>query len=148
MIAIDDMALRVHNTAVQHGWWKTYGETHPEQIAGVHRDAVDPTSRPIPEQLMLMVTELAEAMEEHRERDIHDVWFMEHGEKVVVTDHDEQLIRAMKGEKPEGFFVELADDVIRIMDTMVANQESLEWFLRLKDAYNKTRPYRHGGKKA
>jgi len=142
MITIDDMARRVHKTALVHGWWKflTTGDV-PE--------TADAESRPVAEQLMLMVTELAEAMEEHREHDVHAIyWVNVQGEKMLYHSKDEALTGAMKGVKPEGYFVELADCVIRIMDSFEANQESLEFFLNMKDAYNKTRPYRHGGKKA
>src|SRR5678815_6048460 len=104
MITIDDMQARVHKTAVDHGWWKTYRETHPEQVDTVTKEGVDPNSRSIPEQLMLMVTELAEAMEEYRQRDIHDVWFINaNGQQQIVDDPDIQLHLAQLGNKPEGF---------------------------------------------
>lgn len=43
---------------------------------------------------------------------------------------------------------ELADCVIRILDYCKHVGIDLEHHLRLKMAYNKTRPYRHGGKRA
>lgn len=52
------------------------------------------------------------------------------------------------GTKPEGFGVELADCVIRIMDTCEANGIDLEKMIELKNEYNKTREWRHGGKLA
>lgn len=51
------------------------------------------------------------------------------------------------GAKPEGHAVELADAVIRIMDYFGEMQWDLERVLAAKIAYNRTRPYRHGGKK-
>ena len=50
--------------------------------------------------------------------------------------------------KPHGFYSELADCVIRIMDTFAANGQSLEREIRRKMAYNEKRAYRHGGKLA
>ena len=51
-------------------------------------------------------------------------------------------------DKPEGMFVELADAVIRILDFCEHHKVDLEHLIALKHQYNKTRPYRHGGKKA
>jgi len=49
--------------------------------------------------------------------------------------------------KPEGEAVELADAVIRIMDYFESKGWDLEHVIELKHDYNKTRSYRHGGKK-
>lgn len=55
--------------------------------------------------------------------------------------------------KPEGFGIELADALIRQGDLAEALTQAgipidLEYCVRLKAAYNKTRPHRHGGKRA
>jgi NTP pyrophosphatase (non-canonical NTP hydrolase) len=50
--------------------------------------------------------------------------------------------------KPEGFGIELADCIIRIAHICGHHGVDLDDMLRRKMAYNKTRPYRHGGKKA
>ncbi|HLD91564.1 MAG TPA: hypothetical protein VI911_11255 [Patescibacteria group bacterium] len=80
---------------------------------------------PLPELLMKMVTELAEAMEEYRNKTPSFY---------------------IKGGKPEGIEIELADCVIRIMDCFGENGWDLERALRVKMDYNKTRSYKHGGK--
>lgn len=51
------------------------------------------------------------------------------------------------GEKPEGVAVELADCLLRILDYCGYAGIDIEEALRLKHEYNKTRSYRHGGKK-
>ena len=51
------------------------------------------------------------------------------------------------GEKPEGIAVELADCIIRILDYCGKEDIDVESILKLKHDYNKTRPYKHGGKK-
>ena len=48
--------------------------------------------------------------------------------------------------KPEGVAVELADCIIRILDWAGHNDMDMETIIRDKHEYNKTRPYRHGGK--
>lgn len=49
--------------------------------------------------------------------------------------------------KPEGVAVELADAVIRIADLCGYFGFDLNEAIQLKHRYNKTRPYRHGGKR-
>lgn len=53
-----------------------------------------------------------------------------------------------KGGKPEGWGVELADTVIRILDVCEVEGLDLQALIEQKMEYNKTRPYRHGGKRA
>lgn len=48
--------------------------------------------------------------------------------------------------KPEGWAVELADCVIRIMDVCEHNGVDLEHVIMTKMRYNETRPYKHGKK--
>lgn len=77
------------------------------------------------ESIMLMVSELAEAAEEIR--------------KTTV------LIYYNLG-KPEGLAIELADCVIRILDYCESKHIDLEYCMKIKNKYNKTRPYMHGKK--
>lgn len=79
------------------------------------------------EKLMLVITELAEAMEAFRlGRRLGEVWY-ENG-------------------KPEGIPVEIADAVIRLFDWCEANGIDLEDMIRMKLDYNMRRPYLHGKK--
>ena len=49
-------------------------------------------------------------------------------------------------DKPEGVGVELADCIIRILDTAEYLGIDMQKMIEVKHAYNKTRSYRHGGK--
>ena len=52
-----------------------------------------------------------------------------------------------KDGKPEGLAVELADCMIRILDYCGKEGIDIEEIIRTKHEFNKTRPYRHGGKR-
>ena len=79
------------------------------------------------EKLSLIHSEISEALEESRNGK-PNLYFSDTG-------------------KPEGFGVELADAVIRIFDLSEKMGIDLQEMLNVKMAYNKTRPYKHGGKK-
>jgi NTP pyrophosphatase (non-canonical NTP hydrolase) len=105
-MSIANLQQAVHRTAVEHGWWER--------------------ERTIGEALMLVVTEVAEAMEAYRDGD-------------------------PPSEKLDGYGrieEELADAIIRILDLAGGMGWEIEGALRAKMAYNERRPYRHGGKAA
>lgn len=81
------------------------------------------------DRLMLMVTELAEAMEEWR------------------AGHPEYETYYSDGGKPEGVPAELADVVIRIADFCYFYSIDLQKAIDEKMTYNATRPPLHGGKR-
>ncbi|MBN1858712.1 hypothetical protein JW848_05860 [Candidatus Bipolaricaulota bacterium] len=103
---ISDWQRDVHETAREHGWWDR--------------------SRSTGEVLMLMVTELAEAMEAYR----------------IGNPPSEKIPRFTQIEE------ELADCLIRMLDFAAAEGLDLEGALAAKAAYNASRPYRHGDKLA
>lgn len=84
------------------------------------------------EKLMLIVSEVSEVCEEYR---------------VNGIDPD-KMIYYSDGGKPEGIASELADVLIRVADLCGKHQIPLEEALIRKLEYNKTRPFRHGGKLA
>lgn len=129
-ITIQQLVSESYGTAKEKGWW----------------DDLQPN---IPEKFMLMVSELAEALEEFRAgRGLTEVYDgsciacnMPPGPTVQDMGHGEHT------GKPEGIPIELADVLIRIADLCGRYEIDLEGALRKKLDYNKTRPYRHGGKK-
>jgi len=48
--------------------------------------------------------------------------------------------------KPEGLDIELADVIIRTLDLAASLGLNMEDAITVKHEYNKTRPYKHGGK--
>lgn len=83
--------------------------------------------RSIGDLLMLIVTELAEAMEDVR--------------------HDNLVTRIRYDGKPEGLPSEIADVIIRCGDLAGVLDFDLESEVRLKMDYNAKREYQHGGKR-
>jgi NTP pyrophosphatase (non-canonical NTP hydrolase) len=65
-------------------------------------------------------------------------------EFVRLKDFDPGAITYNPDGKPEGFAVELADAVIRIMDLAEYLGVPLDDMIELKHEYNKSRPYKHG----
>ncbi len=109
MGALNDLRDECHAIARSKGWY-------------------DGGQRNTGEALMLIVSEVAEAMEEYRAG--HTYWWMD------ATG------------KPLGPNIEIADVLIRVFDFAGAMGIDLDEAVRMKMAYNETRAYRHGGKLA
>jgi NTP pyrophosphatase (non-canonical NTP hydrolase) len=96
--------------------------------AGITARANGFTETDVGTKLMLMVSELAEALEEYRGgHPVDELYYTESG-------------------KPEGVPMELADCIIRILSFADAHAINIGWAVKLKMEYNKTRPHKHGGK--
>ena len=124
---LDEWAQEVYTTAISKGW------------GDVKRTAV--------EDHMLIVTEIAEATEAVRAKKpaIYQARILVEGDTKTcdVTPSDSEW--SLEG-KPEGEATELADALIRILHRFAQMGWSAEEVVAMKNAYNKTRPYLHGGK--
>lgn len=110
----------------------------------------------VPSKLMLMVSELAEALESFRDP-ASDQMVKVPAEvvqaiinpKSTMPDRLDALAKLSViwekwQQKPRGFDIEVADALIRIFDLCGAKGINIEEALRTKMAYNRSRPHRHG----
>lgn len=91
---------------------------------GWHKDVDD---RTFVEKLALVHSEISEALEEYRDGHLIDETYVKDG-------------------KPEGVPIELADAVIRIFDIAGIYGIDIDAAITQKQTFNRTRPFRHGGK--
>lgn len=122
-------AFQAHRNSREHGFWPR------------------PVEEMFSEKIALMHSELSEALEEHRDgRPVHYVPVHQQG----CTFSGEGLTPSTTepcGDpacKPEGAAVELADALIRVLDTMYALGVDVDGVVREKMAYNANRPHMHG----
>ena len=105
---LNKLAAKIHNNAKKHGWWDE--------------------ERSLPEVMMLVVTEVAEVVEEARNgHESREIYYVD--------------------TKPEGIPIEIADAMIRLLDYCAHANIDIDDAMKTKMNYNKSRPYRHGGKK-
>lgn len=109
-----------HKTAIDRGWWDDIKKkTFGDQCANFHG-------------------EISEAWEDYRDG---------HGYTEIYYE-PKLRFGTRKTRKPCGIPIELADLLIRVFDTCGHYHIDLEKALKIKMEYNKTRAYRHGGKRA
>jgi len=141
-MTLNELAKEVHKNAVTHGWW----DKEPS----------------FPEIAMLCVSELSEALEEYRDaKPNYHAHYMgcDLGIKCTETEllgencPPRNAFAAIEDGacphntgKPQGIAVELADCILRILDYCGAKNIDIETATLEKHKYNKTRPYKHGGK--
>ena len=124
MLALDELAREVHDTATEKGW-------HSEP-------------RSIGEEIALMHSELSEALEEVR--DSKPLLYFRLPDGTETGDPYSVGPFENVPNKAEGVAAEFADVIIRILDTAQERGIPVVDALLHKKAYNRTRPFRHGGK--
>lgn len=123
---INELVKEAHANAVNKGFWeeeKSFGE-----------------------QVVLMHSELSEAIEEFRNgKGIAEIYTKCKMEEIKnVGQGGCGVCKNCALNKPEGIPVELADTVIRIFDTCGRYGIDLEQAIATKMKYNEGRPHKHG----
>lgn len=116
MLIVSDLSALIAEAAGNaqaHGWHEVSGK--------------EATNKDINEKLLLIISEVVEAMDELRA-----------GKDKHACSIDDET------GKPEGFGVELADVAVRLFDLCGWLGIDLTYLINLKMRYNDTRPYRHG----
>ena len=133
---LNQLRDEIHQNAVEHGWWEE--------------------ERSFGDIIALCHSELSEALEEYR-----NGMPMKYNKCKELLQEDDPKDRICEPidcdqccegcpdfiDKPEGIAIELANCIIRILDYCGKAGIDIEEALRIKHEYNKTRPYRHGGRK-
>jgi len=131
---ISELQRSVHQLAVEKGWYSQ--------------------ERSFGELIALCHSELSEALEEYRKRELENnpIFKCPHCDSNFLPDEDFAsdevfcLCGMTYDPKPEGVKYELADAVIRILDMAEFYKIDLESAILEKHEFNKTRSHRHGGK--
>ena len=124
---IKEISSEIHQNNVAKGFWE------------------EKETKNVGEVLMLVVSELSEALEAHRKNKFSEPferfnWFDDWSEE-----RSSDRINFQDYIK-DSFEDEIADAVIRLFDLAEGFRIDLEKHIRMKLNYNKTRPYKHGKK--
>lgn len=122
---LNDLAKEIHENAKAHGWYddkRSFGEI----VALCH-------------------SELSEALEEYRSGKPMAYYYPETPCKCNLNAYATDLDK-WHGEKLEGIATEMIDCLIRILDWCGSEGIDVDKLVKLKHEYNKSRPYKHGGK--
>ena len=119
-MSLNILAERIHKGNKNRGFWDE--------------------KRNVGEMLMLVVTELSEALEAHRSGKMFN--------KANKINYEvaEDLVQAFKDNVKDTFEDEIADAMIRLLDMCGGLGIDIEFHVLSKVLYNSTRPYKHGKK--
>ena len=138
---IKELIERAHDNAVSKGFYECpYCIMHKGKCPECYGTGKDHRKN-IGELLMLVVSELGEALEAER-KSLFPLWEMYQ----EMIDSGESFETAFRANIKDTFQDELADTVIRIADMCGYLKIDLEKHIELKMKYNATREHKHGKK--
>lgn len=130
MKSLAEMQEEVHTVNVDKGWFED-DRTFGDEIALLHSEA-------------------SEALEAYRDHKFDELVRYSSDDGYSITGrgslNDSNWRQAGLVGKPEGVPSELADVLIRLLDTCWRHDIDLEDAYEQKIAFNRTRPHRHGGR--
>lgn len=119
----------------------------------IHKDNVkkgfyDDGERNVSEMIMLVVTELAEAVEALRKENNSDLlnFFNHYKQEVSLAGKDDAFRIAFETHAKNGFQDEIADSMIRLFDLCGYLEIDIHTAVMNKLKYNRLRPYKHDKK--
>ena len=121
---IKEIQREIHQVNIEKGFWED--------------------RKNVGEVLMLIVSELGEALEAHRKsrKALVELFDAKAIDRTDAEDYQADFEQCIK----DTFEDEIADTVIRIFDMCEGFGIDLERHIELKLEYNRTRPYKHGKK--
>jgi NTP pyrophosphatase (non-canonical NTP hydrolase) len=107
------------------------------------------TAMSVAEKLMLIVSELSEALEADRKKQYanmsaYDQFVNSEFNNEFFESVEEKRMAAFRVNVKDTFQDEIADTFLRLMDLCGEYQIDIERHIKLKAEYNETRPYKHG----
>lgn len=147
-MSLNEWRDRVHETAVEKGWWEPQEQVVALPLQGGPITAMVPRS--FGDLIALVHSEASEALEEHRNGHAPtEMYFPNAGAHGPVASSQKQEVvwAGSYGWKPEGIPAELADVIIRVLDMAGYYGIDIDHAMLVKARYNEGREHRHGGKK-
>ena len=129
MIELNKLASQIYKGNAEKGFWDDSS-----------RDVKD--KKDVALKLMLITSELGEAMEAHRKDKFADIELYEHEMEVFPSNPNDNFVNRIK----DTFEDEVADALIRILDMCGGYGIDIQFHVENKLKYNATRPKLHGKK--
>lgn len=123
-LSLNELSIAFFEEAKAKGWWDK--------------------DRNLGEMLMLVTSELVEALEAARHGQFADTKLMASEAREIENLPDDKFYEAYKEKVKESFECEIADAFIRLFDLAGGMGVNLDYFIRTKARFNRLRPYRHG----